>query len=166
MHRLIVIVFGCFLAVGSLTAQKYGHLNFGNLIAQVPGTKAADEQLAAYNAELMKKGEEMVAQLRARVTELEGQIDELPPVKVAEFRAELNKDREEIVRYEQQMVQDVERRRRELLGPLIEEARAAIIKVAEENGYVLVFDTSQFNTVLFARDSDDLMALVKAQLGL
>lgn len=165
--RHFLLAFVCaLLTLGSLSAQKYGHLNFGNLIAQVPGTKAAEAELAAFNDERVARGEQMVADLRRRVEEIQTQMEDLPPVRLEELKAEINQEREAIARYEQQIGQEVQAKRNELLGAIISEARAAITAVAEANGYVLVFDTSQFNTVLFARETDDLMELVKAEMGL
>lgn len=150
----------------SLSAQKYGHLNFAILISEMPGTAAAEAELSAYNDELTAQGEKMVADLRARVLEIEAQMEDLSPVKLNELRAGIDKDRQAIVNFEQQMAIDLERKRQELLGPIIEEARAAVIAVAEEEGYELIFDTSRFNTVLYGRDGDDIKPLVKAKLGL
>lgn len=166
MRILLLTLMLSLAALGPLSAQKYGHLNFGNLISQMPGTEQADAELKTYNDELVAEGERMVTALRERVTEIEGQIDDLPPVRVEELRAELNAEREKIGQYEQQVAVNLQNRRRELLGPIIEQARTAITEVAEAEGYTLVFDTSQFNTVLFAEDATDLMPLVKAKLGL
>ncbi|WP_116125089.1 OmpH family outer membrane protein [Lewinella sp. IMCC34183] len=156
------LAFACF----SLQAQQYGHLNFGNLIAQMPGTEAADKELETYGKQLTKQGEEMVNKLRQRVTDIETQVDDLPPVELEKLRAELDGERQKIMQFERQMQSDVARKRQELLGPILETARAAVTQVAEEKGYLLVFDTSQFNTVLYAEDAVDLMPLVKAKLGL
>ncbi|MEY4106382.1 MAG: hypothetical protein RL181_724, partial [Bacteroidota bacterium] len=41
-----------------------------------------------------------------------------------------------------------------------------IQEVAKENGFTLVFDTGTFNAILHARDTDDLMPLVKKKLGI
>ena len=166
MTRLFFLLLLCLATVSSVTAQKYGHLNFANLLSEFPGTKAAESELEAYNKDLVSKGEAMVADLKARVQEVESQIQDLPPKRVEELRVELTGERENIAQYEQQMGIDVERKRQELLGPLIEKIRTAVTAVAEENGYQLIFDTSQFNTVLFAEDSDDIMPLVKATLGM
>lgn len=166
MSRLILLLLLCFASVSSTTAQKYGHLNFANLLSVFPGTKAAEGELEAYNKQLVTKGESMVTDLKARVQEVEGQIQDLPPKRVEELRVELTGEREKIAQYERQMGIDVERKRQELLGPLIEKIRTAVTAVAKEGGYQLVFDTSQFNTVLFAEDSDDIMPLVKAKLGM
>lgn len=149
-----------------LGQDKYGHLNFGNLLSQMTGTQAAETELEAYNQQLVARGEKMVEDFRARVTEVEAQVDELAPVRLAEIRKELEAERQKIGQYERQMAVDLEKKRQELLGPLIEQARQAIDEVAEENGYTLVFDTSLANTVLFAEDSDDLLPLVKAKLGM
>jgi len=149
-----------------MTAQKYGHLNFAILISEMPGTTAAEAELATYNEQLTAQGEKMVADLQARVREVEAQMDDLPPVKVNELRAAFNKDREAIVAFEQQMGVDLQKKRQELLGPILEEARAAVRAVAEEGGYQLIFDTSRFNTVLYGKDSDDIKRLVKAKLGI
>lgn len=161
----LLVLFSCLLAL-PLGAQKYGHLNFANLLSEMPGTTAAEAELEAYNKELVAKGEQMVADLQTRVEEVQGQMDELPPVRLAELRAELAQQRDAIGAYEMQVQRDLEAKRQELLGPLIQQARDAIDVVAERNGYQLVFDTSIFNTILFAQDADDLMELVRAELGM
>ncbi len=166
MQRLLLFLLLCLASLTALSAQKYGHLNFANLLSEMPGTKEAEAELSAFNDELVAAGEQMVKDFQARVQEVEAQVQDLPPVRVEELRVELTGEREKIARYEQQVGVDLERKRQELLGPLIEETRAATEAVAKEAGYTLVFDTSQFNSVLFAQDSDDLMPLVKAKLGL
>ncbi|MGB3798323.1 MAG: OmpH family outer membrane protein [Lewinella sp.] len=166
MRYLFLALFLSLSVFAPLTAQKYGHLNFANLLSEMPRTQAADSSLQSYNQELVNKGEEMVTELRARVQEVQAQVEDLPPVRVEELRAELAAQRDEIAAYEQQIQRDTEMKRQELLGPLIQEVRDAIDAVAEENDYIMIFDTSQFNTVLFAEDSDDIMDLVKAKLGI
>ena len=162
------VLFCCLLALSSLTlsAQKYGHLNFAVLISEMPGTAAAEIELKAYNDSLTTVGEQMVTDLRARANELEAQREELAPVEVRARSKELSDERDRILQFERQMGIDVERRRQELLGPIISAARAAVEAVAEEGGYQMIFDTSNFNTVLFGRDEDDVMPLVKAKLGM
>ncbi len=166
MPRLLLFLLLSLSSLVSLSAQKYGHLNFANLLSETPGTQAAEAELSAYNDELVATGKQMVEDFQTRVREVEAQVQDLPPVRVEELRVELTGEREKIGRYEQQVGVDLERKRQELLGPLIEEVRAAVDAVAKEYGYSLVFDTSQFNSVLFAEDSDDIMPLVKAKLGL
>ena len=56
-------------------------------------------------------------------------------------------------------------KKQELYAPILKKADDAVKAVAKENGYSYVFDTSA-GAVLYAWDSDDLMALVKKKLGL
>lgn len=162
-----ILIIGLLLLTGlTATAQKYGHLNFANLLAEMPETAAAEADLKTYNDSLVNVGETMVTNLRTRVAEVEAQMDDLAPKRVAELRVELTEQQQGIARFEQQMGVDINQRRQQLLGPIIEKLRAAVDAVAEEEGYTFIFDTSQFNTLLYARDEDDVMPQVKAKLGL
>ena len=166
LRTTLFLLLPFFLSLSALHAQKYGHLNLAILISEMPGTTAAEAELKTFNDAAVARGEQMVTDLQARVAEVETQRDELAPVKLEEMRLELTAARDSIVQYEQQMGVDVERKRQELLGPLIQQARDAVDAVARENGYQLIFDTSRFNTVLYGQDSDDIMPLVKAKLGM
>jgi outer membrane protein len=163
--RHLILLAGLLLSLPA-PAQDYGHLNFANLLADMPGTKAAETDLEAYNQQLVRKGEQIVADLQNRVREVEAQVDDLAPRRLEELRAELTEQRDAIGQYERQMGVDIEKKRQELLGPLIQQARAAVTAVAEELGLTMVFDTSLFNSVLYARDSEDLMDEVRAKLGM
>lgn len=149
-----------------VSAQKYGHLNFGNLLSSLDETQAADSTLANYQDQLVAKGEEMAKkwQQKAQAFAKKAQAGELPPVKQQEQQQKLEEERAKILEYEQDVSKKVQQRRKELLEPIIAKVEAAIDDVAKENGYVMIFDTSVFNAILFAEESDDVMELVKAKL--
>ncbi|MEQ8706796.1 MAG: OmpH family outer membrane protein [Phaeodactylibacter sp.] len=155
-----------FLAPTLTMAQKYGHLNFGNLISSLEETKAADSELEAFQKQLVTKGEEMAAnwQKEAQAFAQQVQGGNLTPKTQSEQQAKLEQERNEILAYEQEVSQKVQAKRQELLEPLITRAETAIQEVAKENGYTMIFDTSVFNAILFAKDSDDVLELVKAKL--
>ena len=48
----------------------------------------------------------------------------------------------------------------------MEKVQKAIQDVGKEGGYTMIFDTSTFNAILFAEDSDDVTSQVKAKLGI
>jgi len=148
--------------------EKYGHLNSGNLLEQLPQVKAADEQLAKYREELMAEGEKMAQtfQTKAQAFMEKAQAGELTPVEQQTQEQQLQAERQKIIEYEQTISNKVKQRRQELLDPILAKVQKAIDDVGQENGYVMIFDTSIFNAVLFAKDSDDVMPLVKAKLGL
>lgn len=155
-------------AATSVSAQKYGHLNFGNLIALMPETKKADEQLKVLRDSLVAKGGIMAKAFQEKYVAALQEVQEgkLSPLQQQKMQEELEKEQQALANYEQEVQQKVQARREELLKPIIDKAEKAIEDISKENGYVLVFDTSVFNAVLFAQESDDLMPLLKAKLGL
>lgn len=168
MKKAVIIIAALVLGSTVMSAQKYGHLNFGNLISVMPETEAADSQLEAYQKQLVSKGEEMAEAFQQEYGEFVQRVQagEMPPKEQQERQQALQQKQQEILQYEQEVVQKVQEKRQELLEPIVKRAEEAIAEVAKENGYVMIFDTSSFNAVLFAEDSTDIMNAVKAKLGL
>lgn len=168
--KKIVLLFTLTLAIAgtSLAQQKYGHCNFGSLVSAMPGTKAADAELEAYQKQLVAKGEEMAKAFQEKVTQFyrDSQSGEHTPKVLAEREQALQKEQQSILDYEQEVSQKLSAKRDELLEPLVTAVRDAIGKVAKANGIAMVFDTSMFNSVLFAEDSADITAQVKKELGI
>ena len=152
----------------SIGQEKYGHLNLGNLLVQLPETKKADETLAALRDDLIQQREEKIKAFQAKVGNLSRQIEEgsLAPAKQLEVEKTLQEERQSIATFEQEIGETIQGKRMELMEPILEKAQQAIQAIAKANGYVMIFDTSNFNTILFAESTDDVTDLVKAELGL
>jgi outer membrane protein len=155
-------------AVQSGNAQKFGHVNIGNILIEMPHTLAADSLLKVYQDSLVTIGEVKANALQADIAAFSKEYNagNLTPVASQTQQEALQKRRDEILAYEEEIRAAVAKRREELLGPILEKVQAAINEVGKEKGYTMIFDTSAFNTILFANDSDDVAALVKAKLGL
>ena len=169
MNKLLILVSFLFLAGTSFAqAGKYGYLNFGNVVAMMPDTKAADATLEAYQKQLVAKGEEMAKAFQTDYAKLvqDVQAQSLSPKQQAEREQALQKKQQEILAYEQEVIKKVQIRREELLKPIVEKVQKAVEDVGKENGYKMIFDTSVFNAILYVKDSDDVLPLVKAKLGL
>lgn len=147
---------------------RYGHLNFGELLNIMPETKGAEASLEAFQKQLTAQGEAMAAKFQADYTEAVRlmQNGELTPVQQQQKQTELQQQQQAIAAYEEQMTQQINARREELLKPIIDKADAAIATVAKANQFIMVFDTSVFNAILFAGETEDLLPLVKTQLGI
>ena len=169
MNKISTFLLVCSLCFGLNTttfAQKYGHLNLGNLLATLPATTIADKQLVA-------EQEKMATAFEAEVTAFKNkyaaaveamQKGALTPVQVKQKEEELAKEQETLAKKEQENIQKIQLKRQELLSPILEKVEKAVEAVAKENGYVMIFDTSVMNTILFAEDSDDVLELVKKKL--
>jgi len=168
MKRLFGLLLLCGLFALPAQAQKYAHLNVGNLLELMPETQAADEELKAYQEELTAKGQEMANAFRKEAEQFlaDAQAGNLAPVVEEQKRKELTEKQQEIATYERDMEQKLSKKRMELLGPIEERVIKAVEEVAKEEGYTMVFNTSMFNSILFVRETDDLLPLVKAKLGI
>lgn len=152
----------------SAVAQKYGHLNSGNLLVQMPETKKADEELRAYQDSLVKKGEEMANALKEHFAQVNDDYNKglLSPLQAQKKQEELEKKKDELSKYQQEVTDKVGKKREELFTPILDKVQVAIDAVGKENGYKIIFDSSIPNVILFAVDTDNVEALVKAKLGL
>jgi len=170
MRKLILssclIITALFLSI-QLSAQKYGHLNSGNLLQELPMMKSADAELKNYQDQLVKKGETMAAAFQQKLGEYtkNAQAGTLSQIQMQQIESELQKERDGIMKYEQEVITKVQEKRQTLLEPILKKVDEAIQAVGKEKGYVMIFDTSLINTILFVQDVDDIMPLVKAQLG-
>lgn len=161
----VVLVFAIVLAG---FGQRYGHLNFGNLLSIMPATAEADSQLVKYRSVLVKQGEAMAEQFQldydALVKDIQGGI--LTPVEQQTREQALQQQQQKIQEFRVELDQKLATRRQDLIRPIVTQAEAAIATVAEANGFEMIFDTSVFNAILFAQDSENVFELVAEELGL
>lgn len=152
-----------------LAAQKkYGHLNYGNLLEQVPELKSGDTQLTTYRDQLIKKGQTRAEKWKKDVETFQRkqQAGELTGLQIKQGQERLGKEQQAIAALEQEVIRQVTQKREQILKPILDKIDAAVKAVGKENGYSMIFDTSVFNFVLSADDTDDVMPLVKKKLGL
>lgn len=168
----LALLAAAFLTFNSATvfAQKYGHLNSGNLIEMLPETKAANTQLKTLQDQLVKKGQDMAKKFEADYLAFaqEYQGGNVTPAVAQAKEEEFRKKQAEIAQYEQKVVADVSKKRDELFTPILQKIQEAIDSVGKEGNYAMIFDTSILagNPIVFAADADDVLAQVKAKLGL
>ena len=166
-HLLFTFLFSM-IAIASVTAQKFGHLNSRVLLMEMPEIKSADSQIETFQKQLLTKGEDMVkafeAKYNAYVTQAnEGSLSALDmQKKEADLGAEQNKIRE----YEIEIQNLLAQKREELYKPLLDKVKTVIEKIGKENGYTMIFDTSVAGAIVHAEQSEDIMTLVKKELGL
>ena len=169
MKNTIVLAFLLLFTVASSTtfAQKYGHLNAGNLLEQMPDVAKADSEMEAYQKQMIAKGEQMAKGFQEKYTKFAQEVQEgiHAPVKQQQLEAELQKEQQTIVAYEQEVRQKVAAKREELLAPILDKVNTAINDVAKEDGYQFIFDL-QSGVLLYYKEEADVTAKVKSKLGI
>src|SRR5690606_29239750 len=108
------------------------------------------------------------AALEADAMKLRQEYDagDISKIKAQERQTALAKREEELRKEEMEIGQKIEKRREDLLKPIFDRIDVALKELGKEHGYTMIFDTSIFNALLYVKESDDVMPLLKAKLGL
>jgi outer membrane protein len=169
MTKLLKITFIAllFFAANTAFAQKFGHLNAGNLLEAFPDVRKADTTLVKLQESLSVKGQGMLKKLETDYNKYmqDSNAGIITPAQAKVMEADLQKQQEAIDKYRQEITGQLEQKRQELLKPILEKIDIAIKAIGKENGYAMIFDISA-GSMLYAMESQDITGLVKAKLGL
>lgn len=151
----------------NLQAQtlKFGHINSADLIQLMPETKAADTAQSKYRKGLEDQMKTMSAEYQNKLQDYQSKSGTMQDAIKATKEKELQDLGDRIQDFQQTAQESIQKKKEELYGPILKKAEDAIKAIAKEKGYSYIFDTSA-GVVLFAQPSDDIMALVKAKLGI
>lgn len=157
---------GLLLMGSSASAQeRFGHINSLELLSFMPELKAADAKLEAYAKQLEDQNTTMMQEYQGKVDEYQKKeammMDAVKEVKQKEI-LDLEK---RIMNFQETAQTKLSSKKEELYTPLLEKADKAIKEIAKEKGYTYIFDTSA-GAILYAEESDNIMSLVKAKMGL
>ncbi len=157
-----------FLAsANSLSAQKFGYVNSIQLLSELPEITQADEAIAAYQQELISKGETMVKTFETNYQAYieQAQSGTLTAIQQQQKEGDLTLEQQEIQQYEYEVQNLIAQKREEMYAPILDKVRSTIQKIGTDNGYTMIFDSS-VGGLLTADDADDISSIVKTKLGL
>ena len=148
-------------------AQKFGHINSGQLLLEMPDVKQADEQLVSYQktleSEFKTQGESFQKEYEAFMTKVNS--GEYPEVQLQKEQQVLAQKQQTLQQIQQQSQQKILQKREELYAPILLKVEKAVEEVGKENSYTMIFDASM-GSILFGQDSQDITSLVKTKLGM
>jgi len=166
MKKLITLL-ACGLMIGSAAlaqSPKLGYLSSSELIMSMPERAKADTALQKYAKTFQDELETMQKEYQTKIQAYQAgektMTDAMKEVKAKEIQ-----DLQARIEAVQQSAQDkVSQKKQELYTPILDKADKAIKEVAKEKGYDYIFDATQ--GLLYAKDGDNILPLVKAKLGL
>ena len=159
---VFVFVFG----LGTINAQKFGHINTQELLAAMPETDSAQAQVE-------KEAKELEDQLEMLQVEYNNKLEQYNQDRAKLSQVILETKEQELIDYQQRIQkfrvkaeQGIQRRNQELFQPVLDRANKAIEEVAQENGFTYIFDSGTVVIVYISDNSQDILQLVKKKLGL
>ena len=163
----VALVAGCLFFAGNVAEaqSKIGHINFNQLIDQMPETKTIQKQIQDYSKTFQDQLTTMQTELTTNAQGYDAKRATMTDAARTAKESELQDMQKRLQDYNTKAQQQVGDKTNQLSKPLLDKARVAVQSVAKEKGYTYVFDTAQ-TELLVSPDSDNMMAAVKTKLGL
>jgi len=150
------------------TSLKLGHINSQELFTALPETDSALKKLDQAKNLMQTTLEQLQVEFNKKYEDYTRLTQETTSSELIlkTKEDELRSLQERIQTFQQQAEQDLGNQRASLFKPIQDKAVKAVSDVAEENGFTYIFDTAGGVLVYTSPDSQDILALVKAKLGL
>ena len=165
MKKILIVIIALVIAAPTFAQQKFGHIDSAALLELMPEKAQAEKELEAFAKEFQTALEAMAKEYESKVASFQQtEKDMIPTVRNTKVR-EISELERRIQEFQTQAQEEIGKKEQDVLTPIIEKARKAIDDVAVAKSYTYIFDNSQ-GMLLYAKDSEDVMADVKAKLGL
>lgn len=162
---LFIIAVALFsITAGHAQKAKFGHVDYGAIMKEMPGIDTAQQALILYREELEAVGKAMADEFKTKQSEYDSLVNKTTSSAILKVKEdELMKLYKRLQDFVSSSELDLQKKQIELLKPFQDTLLAAIKKVAETNKYTYVFDVSLCS---YHTDTDDLTAAVKRELGI
>lgn len=157
----------CFILPLSLLAQrsKIANINSMELWDLLPEKKKADSLILELNKTYSKHYNEQNQEIQVLIYNYQNDTTATPAIR-ADWAADIQNRQTRLENFKKEAETDLSKKREELLAPIKKKMQDAIDKVANKYKYDYVLDSS-FGNIIFAKnDLDDILPLVKLELGL
>lgn len=163
MKHIILVL--ATLMSAAVFGQKLGHLNSNELLLAMPERTNVENQIKKYAQDLESQLSAMTTEYQTKVQNYQSNEATMTEAIKKDKIKEITNLEQRINEFQQTAQQDLQAKEEALLKPLIDKAKKAIEDVAKENNYNYIFD-SGVGVLLYQKDSDDIMPMVKKKMGL
>ncbi len=160
---LLLIAAVVFVAVNSADAQKYGHVNSGEILEVMPGVDSLQIKLKAFQDELQAMYESMMTEYQQKKDKFDREVGTMSSAVRQVREKELQDLGTRIQEFQSGAQDDLEEKQYELAKPFQDAIQNAINKVSKDHGYSYIFDTK---ILLYYGGGEDITPLVKKELGI
>ncbi len=164
MKKIVfLLALGITIGFSAQAQKKLGYINSQELLEKMREARKADTALQQYQKSLEDQFRTMATDAQAKFKEYEEKektwTDAVKEVKTKELQDLQNRIQE----FQQGAEEKVAKKRQELFKPILDKAQKAIKDVGVEGSYDYIYDGS---SLLYAKDSENILPLVKAKLGI
>jgi outer membrane protein len=172
MKKMSMLALVCFVLslfpIRAVVAEeiKLGYIDTVKIFAEFKETVAAEEIYKKEVDAWKKKASDMEADLAKMREEIQSQSLMLSEDKLAEKKLEFDQKMKDYNQFMSDIFGEngqAAKRNKELTQPIVEKINGVIAKIAEDEGYTIIFDAAQGN-IVYAKKMLDLTDKVMEQL--
>lgn len=165
MKKITFLALLSMLTLSSIAQNKFGYIDSQELLILMPERKAAETEVQNFAKSLENQLGSMTAEYQQSVQEYQTDEATYTDLVKQDKIAEITGLEQRIQSFQQNAQQSLQTKEQELLEPILSKARKAIEDVAAEGNYTYIFDKS-IGSILYAKESENVLSLVKKKLGL
>ena len=165
MKKITLLSLLYILTFSSIAQNKFGYIDSGELLILMPERKTAEAEVAALAKSLEAQLSSMTAEYQQSVQEYQNNEGTYTDLVKQDKIAEITGLEQRIQAFQKNAQESLQTKEQELLEPILTKARQAIEDVAKEGNYTYIFDKS-LGSILYAKDNENILSLVKKKLGL
>jgi outer membrane protein len=164
LKLFVVALFVAFSVQSQAQASKIGHINFDELVSQMPGQDSINRALENFVGGLETQVQAMQTELEAKYADYQAKQATMSEIIRQTKEKEIMDLQQRMEAFNQQAQYEIQNKQYELSQPLLNKAQKAIEDVAKENGFTYIINGNV--QILLYANGTDIMPLVKAKLGL
>lgn len=168
MKKLILTLTTLMLFSGITFAQKFGFIDSGYILENIPAFRAAQEQLNQLSGQYQKELESMHAEIEQMYQDYQAEsvlLSEDMKRKREDVIITKEKDYKQLQRKYFGPEGDLFQKRQGLVKPIQDDIFGAVQEIANEGSYAVIFDKADGTTLFFTNPRYDLSDQVLQKLG-
>lgn len=168
MKKLLLTIAVLVAISGTIFAQKYGFIDSGYILDNIPAYKAAQEQLNQLSAQYQKELESMHAEIEQMYQDFQAEsvlLSDDMKRKREDVIITKEKDYKQLQRKYFGPDGDLFKKRQALVKPVQDDIFTAVQDIANEGSYAVIFDKAGGTTLFFTNPRYDLSDQVLQKLG-
>lgn len=166
VNLIAIVVLVAFTSVAyAQKAPKFGHVDFGKLIEQMPGQDTVRVAMNKYAQTLQDTYSAMQTELQTKIDEYTRTKETMSAIIKQTKEKEIGDLQSRMEAFQGSAQQDIADQETKLTTPFIDKAKKAIQDVAKENGFTYIFNNVE-GFLLYNEGGEDIMPLVKKKMGI
>jgi outer membrane protein len=168
MKKILLTFTTLILFSGITFAQKFGFIDSGYILENIPAFRAAQEQLNQLSAQYQKELESMHAEIEQMYQDFQAEsvlLSDDMKRKREDVIISKEKDYKQLQRKYFGPEGDLFQKRQSLIKPVQDDIFTAIQELANEGSYAVIFDKADGTTLFFTNPRYDLSDQILQKLG-